>query len=106
MPNKRQIYANSTEYADITVTGDHDLSLDTIEIFIASSRVRSLPADTVWLNPDRISHPTTDQVRAELLVGPEGGTLTLAPGQYRVWAKLTDSPEVPWLRSADILVIV
>jgi hypothetical protein len=38
--------------------------------------------------------PTGNAYLAQCLVGP-GGTVTLAPGTYTMWIKITDSPEVP-----------
>lgn len=38
------------------------------------------------------------------LVGP-GGTTTLAVGEYQVWCKVTDSPEIP-VRQVGTIVIV
>lgn len=32
---------------------------------------------------------------AKCLVGPNGGTITLAPGGYSVWVHLVDNPEQP-----------
>ncbi len=40
---------------------------------------------------------------ARLLVGP-GAALTLTPGTYGVWVKVTDSPEVPVKRSGALVV--
>lgn len=41
---------------------------------------------------DATTTPTT--YRAQCLVGPSG-TVTLVPGVYQVWIKVTDNPEVP-----------
>lgn len=41
---------------------------------------------------------------ARALVGP-AGVITLTAGEYRVWVKITDSPEIPVLVS-DILIVV
>lgn len=38
---------------------------------------------------------STSEYRATCLIGPGGGQVTLAPGVYNVWVKITDSPEVP-----------
>lgn len=40
---------------------------------------------------------------ARALVGPGGGKV-LTPGAYRIWIKITDSPEVP-IRDIDALTI-
>lgn len=41
---------------------------------------------------------------AQCLIGPDGGTITLTPGAYYVWIKITDNPEVP-IRNAGYLII-
>lgn len=42
--------------------------------------------------------------KARCLVGP-AGTVTLPPGDYDVWVKVTSTPEVPIRRSTDVLRI-
>lgn len=39
-----------------------------------------------------------DGATARLLIGP-GGTLELPDGTYRVWVRVTASPEIPVIRS-------
>jgi len=54
----------------------------------------------IW-DTDTTKTPT--QYDLGCLVGP-GGTITLAPGRYRVWVKVTDSPEIPVLEVDDLIV--
>ncbi|SES21129.1 hypothetical protein [Lentzea albida] len=42
---------------------------------------------------------------AVLLVGPGSSVGTLAPGNYKLWAKVSASPETPVVKSPDRLVI-
>jgi hypothetical protein len=42
---------------------------------------------------------------ARIMVGP-GGTVALTAGIYDVWVKVTDSPEIPVLRSATRLKVI
>jgi len=42
---------------------------------------------------------------ARCLVGPGGGVTTLTAGDYSVWVKITDSPEVPIKKAGTITVI-
>lgn len=51
---------------------------------------------------DATSTPATYLARCN--VGP-GGTVTLAAGTYDVWVKVTDSPEIPALRSPVTLKV-
>ena len=46
---------------------------------------------------------TPNTYLARCLVGP-GGTVALAAGTYEVWVKITDSPEIPVLRSGTLVV--
>jgi len=41
---------------------------------------------------------------AKCLVGPDGGTTSLAVGHYDIWVKITDSPEVPVMFSGNLLI--
>jgi len=41
---------------------------------------------------------------AKILVGP-GGTVTLAPGTYDPWVKITDNPEIPVMKSPGTLIV-
>jgi hypothetical protein len=42
--------------------------------------------------------------RARCLVGP-AGTVTLNPGDYDVWVKVTSDPEIPARQATDLLTI-
>jgi hypothetical protein len=47
-----------------------------------------------------LERPTVNTIRALLLIGPVGG-LDVGPGRWRIWAKVTDDPEVPWIRGEE-----
>lgn len=57
---------------------------------------------TASWDTDATTYPPT--YAAQCLVGPAGGTVTLAAGVYSVWVKVTDSPEVPVKRAGQIKV--
>lgn len=42
---------------------------------------------------------------AAVMVGPGTTIGALTPGRYRVWAKLTATPEVPVIRSPDHVIV-
>lgn len=42
---------------------------------------------------------------AVVMVGPNTTVGTLSPGRYRLWVKVTATPEVPVIRSPDHLVV-
>jgi len=41
--------------------------------------------------------------QAKCLIGP-AGTITLAPGTYIRWVKVTDNPEVPVLQAGQVII--
>lgn len=41
---------------------------------------------------------------AQCLIGP-GGAVTLPPGTYTRWVKITDNPEVPVLQAGQVVVV-
>jgi len=107
MPADREIQEGSTEYVDVTVTSlnDYDLSLDTIQVFFTATSVKKLPLDTIWINVSRTLHPATTMIRGELLIGPDG-SYQLLPGRWKIWARVVDSPEIPWLASDRAVKII
>ncbi len=42
---------------------------------------------------------------AVVMVGPDTTVGALSPGRYRLWVKVTASPEVPVIRSPDHVVV-
>lgn len=79
----------SREYIHVPVTGG---SLSTpVELAVIPS-TQEEPASGDWRTA------VWDGTTAKLLIGP-GGTLTLADGIYRVWVRVTATPEIPVLRS-------
>lgn len=59
------------------------------------------PQVSDWVSGAWDNYSAVDPIypyRAKCLVGP-GGTITLVPGTYIIWLKITDSPEIP----ADIV---
>ena len=89
------IPSTSLEYLHVPITGG---SLDTpVEIAVVAVTVEE-PAVGDWKTAD-----VWDGAVAKLLIGP-GGTLTLADGAYRVWVRVTATPEIPVLRSGLIKV--
>lgn len=83
-----RLSAESTEYLKTVVTADYDVVDDVVEwAFLASS---ASPADaTTWIVGDWAPSSTN----ARLLVGPDGHEL--AVGEYSVWLRINDSPEIP-----------
>lgn len=79
---------------------------DTVKLAFISTG--ALPADddfkTAFWETDTTTDPNRPIYTALCLVGP-GGTIELARGSYRVYVKITDSPEVPVIPIAGVLQI-
>jgi hypothetical protein len=106
MSTGQRIPEGSTEYVGVLVTGPTgvDLTDDTVQLAVVDASDPS-PAAPAWRTPDTLTCPTTSTVQARVLIGPLGA-VQLAPGRYRVWVKVTDNPEVPWVPSADTFRVV
>lgn len=88
--------ATSTEYVQYptsaTINGvSHDPTADPVSFaFTATGE----PASGDWHN-GVWSQPVTGQFFAQCLVGPGTGGVPLPVGEYLVWVRITDNPEVP-----------
>lgn len=81
------IPASSTEFLHITVTAPAGTDLTGTPVQIAVVAHRDNPSGAEWKTAE-----WTDGA-ARLLVGPEGGALTLSHGDYHVWIHI-DPPGV------------
>jgi len=96
-----QISTLTTEYLFWVITSPDNLVGNTCEVaFVEGSET---PSAGDWNNADVVEK--TEGQAARILVGPEGGELILSPGQYNVWIKITDNPEVPVRRVPTVLVV-
>lgn len=79
------IPATSTEYIHIPVTAPAGVDLTTTipKIAILPSSTRTNPSPTDWHDGDWAS-----AAEARLLIGPDGGAVTLTTGDYRVWISI------------------
>lgn len=79
------IPATSTEYVHIPVTAPAgvDLTGITPKIAILPVANRDNPSVADWHTGDWAT-----ATEARLLVGPDGGALTLTPGDYSVWVSI------------------
>lgn len=75
------IPATSTAYIHVPVSGPDgvDVTDTPPRIAILASSLRTNPADEDWHDGEWVDGD------ARLLVGPDGGALTLPRGDYRVW---------------------
>ena len=96
----------STEYVQVQVT----FTVDGVSanptgdaVQMAFMQGGAIPANTDWHSATW--HTSGSTYFAQCLVGPANGGISLNPGNYNVWLKVTDSPEIPvW--SPDRLAIL
>lgn len=87
----RNIRADSTEYLHITLTADHDITSDTVDV--------SLDAGANWHTAEHV----TGGVR--LLVGPGASpAIALPDGINQVLVRIHDVNETPVLSAGTIFV--
>jgi hypothetical protein len=73
------IPASSTEYLHIPVTAPAGVDLSAAPMKIAIVAHADNPSDAEWKTAEWADG------EARILVGPDGGALTLTRGNYRVW---------------------
>ncbi|MER5350599.1 hypothetical protein ABT093_09735 [Kitasatospora sp. NPDC002551] len=81
----------STEYLQIPVTAAVDPTGYPVQIALIASTARPAEPDwhpATWTTIDGIPH-------AQLLVGPDGGALTLTAGRWRPWLDIDAGTEHP-----------
>lgn len=94
--------ATSTEYVHVDVTVTVDGTPITLAnppelAFLASSDTNN-PSAEDWLTGEWSGS------RARILVGPNGGTVTLDPGTYRMWISFAAGLETPVRRAGLVTV--
>jgi hypothetical protein len=101
----QQLSVASTEYVRAyvrsTVGGvNADPTLDTVQMGFVPSTGNS-PGDAPATFYDAVWEPNGPDAQgryiAACLIGPDGGTATLAAKRWQVWIKISDDPETPVL---------
>ncbi len=97
-----EIVATSTEYVRVTAVsavGGSPISVAAPPQFaFQPSSVTGNPVEGDWWTGEWASP------HARILVGPNGGTVTLDPGEYRVWLTWAAGAETPVYRAGTITV--
>ena len=98
------IRADSTEYVTATVTADHDITGDILEVALPVKGQEP----TVWTAATVLSvaesTPGKWTATYRLLMGPTGGDIALAAGSYDWLLRVTDTPEQP-VRKVDTITV-
>lgn len=100
-----QIRVQSLEYLPVRVRSfklgaPYDPTNDVVKIALPVIDVDPVTGDwksATWQTVD-------DEYYANLLVGP-GGDVTLQRGDYDIFIKVTDSPEIPVIRAGRLSII-
>lgn len=93
--------ALTTEYVHVPVTATGELL--GYPVFFAILAKGARPTDGDWIAGSWDPDVTSSPFRARVLVGPEGGVMTLTKGaSYDVWVKVDDNPETPIRLSGTI----
>lgn len=86
----------SLEHRTFTVAADHELAVETpVELAFMSPGQR--PGDDDWHTAEVLSVTqvgSTWRAACRTLIGPDGD-VTLTPGGYVVWLRVTDISEIP-----------
>lgn len=98
----------SLEYVPVQVSAKklgavYDPTGDEVQFAFKPPRVKPVSSDWtdgVW---ETDTAGSTTVYIAKILVGP-GGTVTLAAGEWVVWLKIFDSPEVPVLQTGTLTI--
>jgi hypothetical protein len=96
------IPATSTEYLHIPVTppAGVDITVSPPKLALLPAHIRTNPAAGDWKTGDWTSGP-----EARLLIGPDGGAITLTPGDYRVWLSFDPPGSEDIVRMAGYLSV-
>ncbi|MFR9796617.1 hypothetical protein ACL02U_12035 [Streptomyces sp. MS06] len=93
------IPASSTEYVHVPVTATDGTDLSSTTVKIAVVAHRDNPSGSEWQTAEWAGGD------ARLLIGPDGGALTLTAGDYRVWITFDPAGAENIVRLAGVLSI-
>lgn len=104
-----QISTASLEYVRVQVSAREagaavDPTGSTVTMAFLLTDTAPVSGDWKTASWDTDATTTPDTYRAQCLVG-SGGAVTLTAGTYRVWLKITDSPETP-IKPAGYLKVI
>lgn len=93
--------ATSLQYVPVIVTAmGGNPTTDTVMMAFTTG-TDPQPGDWKTAAWDTSAPLGSNQFLAQCLVGP-GGTVQLAAGQYAIWVKVTDNPEIPILPAGQL----
>lgn len=100
-----RISSLSTEYVRVPVTATknglpYDPTSSTVQMAFPGYGVEPITGD--WKSASWETQGGNYWARC--LIGPSGGTITLADGFYDVWVKIADSPETPVRRAGTLTI--
>lgn len=93
------VSALSLEKIDVAIAATTNPTGDTVQMAVALNYTNP----TTWVPASWVT--VTGVYYATVLIGPGSAIGALPVGQYQVWVKVTDNPEIPVLKSADTVTI-
>lgn len=93
--------ATSLQYVPVIVTAMGGNPTTDVVAMAFTTSGEPQPGDWKSATWDTTTALGANQYLAQCLVGP-GGTVQLAAGQYSIWVKVTDNPEVPILPAGTL----
>ncbi|HEY9371461.1 hypothetical protein [Streptomyces sp.] len=93
MTTEAQRPAITLEYFGVEITTSSVLDAQPVHLAFVDMDTASSPVSGDWKVAAWVGTAGTTRT-ARVLLGP-AGAVTLAPGKYMVWYKVTDSPEIP-----------
>lgn len=96
--------ATSLQYVNAIVTAaDVNPTGDSVYMAFTNQGARPQSGDWKAASWNTAANVGVNNYLARCLVGP-GGTVTLTTGQYAIWVKVTDNPEVPELPAGQLSI--
>ena len=93
--------ATSLQYVPVIVTAIGGNPTTDVVAMAFTTGADPQPGDWKTASWDTTTALGSNQYLAQCLVGP-GGTVQLAVGQYSIWVKVTDNPEIPILPAGQL----
>lgn len=96
--------ATSLQYVNTIVTiPDANPTTDVVAMAFTVQGVRPQSTDWKTASWNTAALVGPNNYLARCLVGP-GGTVQLAAGQYKIWVKITDNPEIPQIPAGQLTI--
>lgn len=92
------VTAGAEEYVTglVEAADSEDLTLDAVQVAVGDYYA----ASGQWAAPDSVTRPTTSSIQVSMLI-----TNAVIPGDYYLWVKTQDNPQVVILRATHFIAV-